>query len=142
MTFDLHEWKRKKQVQETCLHERIRCEQGTMINGRFIMRFICVVCASTFPSLQMDTSDVDRKIASKKHAGKTVREIAEIDMPYVFWVAVQSNMGQSERYACARMCLNKPYTIPADGDIISPDMLYQEYVTYARDYIIFHGGTL
>ena len=141
--FNLEEWKKKKDAEAGCNHDNFMVTLGTMINGRPIRRFSCVVCGfANVQGVQHFVDDNDRVIASKKHAGKTLAEIALVDMPYLYWVAVQSKMPQADRYACARVCANSTYTVPADGDIVERCELYDTYVTIARDYITSNGGTI
>lgn len=138
--FNVHEWREHKRLQETCSHPSIRCEAGVMTNDCPIMRFICEACFMKFISLQMDVNDADRTIFSKKHPDKKLSDIAVVDMPYLHWVAVKSKLPQSERYACARMFIGRPYIVPADGERITEDMLYQNYVRMAKDFIRSQGG--
>jgi hypothetical protein len=109
-----------------------------MVNGKVIYRFKCIVCGVPDVSVQMEVNDLDRKIASVKHNGKTIREIAEVDMPYILWVATKSKLPQADRYACARVCAGSPYTIPDDGQVIPSDSTYSAFVRIARDFITSH----
>lgn len=140
--FDLEKWKRLKAKQATCLHSEIKVTKGRTTNDRPITRFACIDCMQKFSSLQMDVNDEDRIIASKKHQGKTLKEIAEIDMPYLFWVAVKSKMGQVDRYACARMCMKVPYVVPLDGEIIDQSRLYDKAPSLSIQFIRDNGGII
>ena len=122
-------------MQAACLHKNILCTWGKMINGRPIIRFRCVFCDESFTSLQMIVSDHDRKISSVKYADKTLEQIAEMDMPYLQWVATQSKMSTADRYAAARIVLQEPYWIPQDGEIITNEDRYDFAVARAIDFI-------
>jgi len=133
--FNLQEWRAVRALRDNCKHYKYEVRKGIMANGMPIRRFICVACGKTDTSVQMDVSDMDRKISSVKHIDKTIREIAEVDMPYLLWVAVQSKMPQPDRYACARVCAGHPYTIPDDGQVVDCSETYSAYVKIAKDFI-------
>lgn len=133
--FNLEEWKATRALRENCPHHKYIVKKGSMVDGRPISRFKCVACGTPDISVQMDVSDMDRKISSVKHNGKTIREIAEVDTPYLLWVATKSKMPQPDRYACARMCAGKPYTIPEDGQVVGWSETYSAYVKIAKDFI-------
>lgn len=133
--FNLDEWKATRALRENCKHYQYEVRKGSMVDGRPIRRFMCVVCGTPDISVQMEVNDMDRKISSVRHLGKTIREIAEIDMPYLLWVATKSKMPQPDRYACARVCAGQPYTIPDDGQIVDCSETYSAYVKIAKDFI-------
>lgn len=133
--FNLEEWKKNKELRDTCTHEEYEVRKGNMVDGRPIRRFICVTCGTPDISVQMEVNDVDRKISSVRHTGKTIGEIAEVDMPYLLWVATKSKMPQPDRYACARVCAGRPYVIPDDGTTVRYDQTYSAYVKIAKDFI-------
>lgn len=140
--FNIDEWREYKKLQESCAHEYYVVELTKTTNGNPLRRFKCEHCHIKEPSLQLATSDVDRIIASKKHNGKTLQEIYEIDAPYLYWVAVKSKMPQMDRFACARILAKKPYTVPEEGALIPRDDMYRVYVETAREFIIANGGNL
>ena len=136
--FNLEEWKRQRAIRETCPHDEYHVGLGYMVTGKPIYRFKCVVCGEQETSVQMTVDDLDRKIASVKHEGKTIREIAETDMKYLLWVATKSKLPQADRYACARVCAGSPYSIPQDGQVVRRDETYAMYVKIAKDFITSH----
>lgn len=140
--FNLEEWRKNKKLEATCSHEQYRVELTETTNGNPLRRFYCTYCNKKEPSLQLATSDVNRVVASVKHTGKTLKEIADIDTPYLYWVAIKSKMPQMDRYACARILANKPYVVPDGGAIIPRSELYYEYVMVARNFIRDNGGEI
>jgi hypothetical protein len=140
--FNLEEWRRKKAIQEKCSHTHYFVELTETTNGNPLRRFYCVACEKKEPSVQINVSDLDRKIASVKHNGKTLKEIKETDARYLFWVAVKSKMPQVDRYACARVFMGRPYTVPDHGAVIPKSEVYHEYVKLARDFINSNGGRI
>lgn len=140
--FNLEEWRKQKKKQETCTHEQYLVELTETSNGNPLRRFHCVRCKKKESSMQLATSDIARVIASVKHNGKNLQEIAEIDAPYLYWVAVKSKMPQMDRYACARILTKNPYTVPDGGAIINRSELYYEYVKIARKFIRDNGGEI
>jgi hypothetical protein len=142
LEFNLEEWKKKKKIQEACAHTHYRVELTETTNGNPLRRFYCVECDKKDISMQLNISDLDRKIASVKHNGKTLQEIADIDTPYLYWVAVKSKMPQVDRYACARVCDGRPYTVPEEGSVVPSKELYSHYVNDAKHFIKKNGGTI
>jgi hypothetical protein len=140
--FDIVEWRKKKKIQDACEHAQYRVELTETTNGNPLRRFQCVSCEKKHISMQLTVSDVDRKVSSVRHGGKTLQEISTKDLPYLYWVAVKSKMPQIDRYACARICAGKPYTVPEKDSIISKDELYTNYITIAREFITSNGGVL
>lgn len=134
--FNLEAWKAMQDLRKNCAHYQYEVRKGSMVDGRPIRRFFCVVCGTSDASVQMEVNDIDRKISSVKHNGKTIREISEIDMPYLLWVATKSKMPQPDRYACARVCAGHPYAIPEDGKIVDCSETYSSYVKIAKEFII------
>lgn len=140
--FNYEEWRRNKELEKICSHEQYAVEVTETTNGNPLRRFICTHCKRKDASLQLGTNDVDRKIPSVKHPGKTLQEIFETDAPYLHWVAVKSKMSQMDRYACARILLRKPYFLPLDGEVISKDDLYIVSVRAAIKFIRDNGGEI
>jgi hypothetical protein len=140
--FNYEEWRKNKELEATCSHEQYRVELTETTNGNPLRRFYCTYCNKKEPSLQLATSDVNRVIASVKHPGKTLQEIADVDTPYLYWVAVKSKMPQMDRYACARILAKKPYVVPEGDAIIPRGDLYYEYVMVARNFIRDNGGEI
>ena len=140
--FNYEEWKKNKELEKTCSHEAYQVEVTETVNGNPLRRFTCTYCKKKEASLQLGTNDVDRKIASVKHPGKTLQEIFEVDAPYLHWVATKSKMSQMDRYACARILLKKPYFLPKDGDVISKEDLYVVSVRDAIKFIRDNGGKI
>ena len=139
--FDIEKWRKQKEKQEKCGHDTLIATRGVMSNGRPITRVQCIICEKKFESIQTIVNDEDRIIPSKKHEGKTLKEIAKIDMPYLSWVALKSKMGQPDRYACARVWMNAPYVVPGDGETI-PYVNRYEVATALASFFIQRNGDM
>lgn len=95
-----------------------------MVDGRQMLREVDIETnEKRIVNLPM-VSDEDVKVQSYKYVGETLGEIIKKDREYIKWFILESKAGRRLKKSAARLFVGKPYTVPAEGTIISESELY------------------
>ena|SRR3990167_8424656 len=100
-----------------CEHPKIKAVRLIMTDGRPFLREICASCDRKLWNHIPMVSDYEVTIASRKHQGKKLGEIAKLDPEYLIWLICESKASDRIKKAAARICSGKPYIVPQEGEI-------------------------
>lgn len=118
-----------------CQHERWKAKLIPLSDGRPSLREFCVSCGQSSSGSRLGfalpmISDADILLPSFKHNGKTLGEIAKVDLPYLKWIVLEAKTSSRIKKSAARVYCGIPYVSPKEGEEYDRSICYSSVLAW------------